>query len=153
MKERRKKLALEQMRTLYHFDVPKFAMSAGVETTTVYHALLLHPIFQKDAEKIVGALSQHTGLQLSLEQIDIVIWEEYSILWLLRASANGSQSELSEHCDEYHFVYARDQEHAKALARSWLEKHSYLPHCYVTACPDGFIIGDVYVPGRQSIDT
>src|SRR5690349_15112521 len=109
MYERRKKPTLEQVRTLYYFDIPLLAMNALVPTDSVYHALLLHPISRSDAEKIVVALSQHMNIPLSLDQLTIVTWEEYLVLWIVRASANGGLNADGEViADEYSFVYASD---------------------------------------------
>lgn len=114
--------------------------------------MLLRPVSKSDAEKIIKALSQHIGLELSLDQLDIVIWEESLVLWLIRASADAHQGEHQEIADEYHFVYAQDQEQAARLAHEWLEQLSHLPYHHFTACPYGFKIGDIYVPGRQVIE-
>ncbi|GHO96582.1 hypothetical protein KSF_066300 [Reticulibacter mediterranei] len=149
MIERRKKPTLEQMRTLYPFDVPTLARQAGVETDTLYYALLERPILRNDAEKIIMALSQHTGLRLSFDHIDIIVWEEFLMLWLVRAYADepAPTGEATE--EKYHFVYAQDQQHAATLAGEWLKQHPQLPHHSFTACPEGFRIGDMFVPGRQ----
>jgi len=152
MYERRKKPTLEQMRTLYHFDMSALATTARVDIRVVYSAMLLHPVSKSDAEKIIRALSQHIGLELSFDQLDIVIWEESLVLWLIRASADANQQEHHEIADEYHFVYARDQKQAAILAHEWLEQFPHLPHHHFTACPYGFKIGDIYVPGRQVIE-
>lgn len=58
MKARSKKPTLEQVRTLFPFDVPALASKAGVETDTLYYALQQRPILKKDAENIIAALSQ-----------------------------------------------------------------------------------------------
>ena len=63
MSEIKKKPTLEQIRTLYHFDIPTMAMAAKVGTKDVYQALLLHPIYRVQAEKIVKALAHHIGLK------------------------------------------------------------------------------------------
>jgi hypothetical protein len=149
MIERRKKPTLEQMRTLYPFDVPTLARQAGVETDTLYYALLERPILRNDAEKIITALSQHTGLHLSFDLVDIIVWEEFLMLWVVRASAYEHTSASEETEEKYHFVYAQDQSHAAALARDWFKRHPQLPHHYFIACPEGFRIGDMFVPGRQ----
>ncbi|GCE04714.1 hypothetical protein KDAU_20430 [Dictyobacter aurantiacus] len=143
MEERRKKPTLEQLRTIHYFDIPTIATLAELGTRTVYHALLRKPIYQRDAEKIVAALAQHVGLELTLEHVDIVVWEEYQVLWIIRASAN-THEELT---DAYNFVYARNQEHARDLARKWLEQLAHLPHHYYTPCPEGLHIGCISIPG------
>ncbi|GCE26337.1 hypothetical protein KDA_18210 [Dictyobacter alpinus] len=79
MEERKKKPTLEQFRTIHYFDIPTIATLAELGTTTVYHALLRKPIYQRDAEKIVAALARHTGLELTTEHVDIVVWEESHI--------------------------------------------------------------------------
>ena len=150
---RSKKPTLEQVRTLFPFDVPTLASKAGVLTDTLYYALQQYPILKQDAEKIILALSQHTGLHLSLEHVDIVVWEEFLVLWLIHISAY-EQSYVSEEMEEqYHFVYAQDQQHAATIAQEWLKQHSHLSYHRFTACPEGFIISDISVPGRQQRET
>jgi hypothetical protein len=153
MNERSKKPTLEQVRTLFPFDVPTLASKAGVVTDTLYYALQQRPILKQDAEKIIVALSQHTGLRLSLEHLNIVIWEEFLMLWLIRVSAYEQSYASEEMEDQYHFVYAQDQQHAATLAREWLKQRSHLSYHHFTACPEGFIIGDISVPGRQPRET
>ncbi|EFH81732.1 hypothetical protein [Ktedonobacter racemifer] len=149
MHERKKKPTLEQIRTLFPFDVPDLARAAGVETGIVYQALLLRPIHSRDAEKILHGLSNRTKLTLTLENIDIVLWEEYLTLWLLRASASAQQQEGGERegTNAYHFVYARDELEAQFRAQTWLAQHPHLPHHTFTPCPNGFQIGPLRVPG------
>ena len=144
MSERKKKPTLEQIRTLHHFDLPTIAMTAEVGTKDVYQALLLHPIYRVQAEKIVKALAHHIGLDIMLKDVDIVVWEDYQVLWIVRASAN----EHTSITDEYTFVYARSQEHAATLTKHWIEQLPHLPYCYFTACPEGFTIGDISIPGH-----
>ena len=57
MHERSKKPTLEQVRTLFPFDVPTLASQAGVETDTLYYALQQIPILKKDAEKIIAIVN------------------------------------------------------------------------------------------------
>lgn len=149
MHERKKKPTLEQIRTLFPFDVPDLARAAGVETGIVYQALLQRPIHRKDAENILHALSNHTKLTLPLESIDMVLWEEYLTLWLLRASALEQQQKGQEAggADAYHFVYARDELEAQFRAQIWLAQHPHLPNHTFTPCPNGFEIGPLRIPG------
>lgn len=149
MHERSKKPTLEQVRTLFPFDVPTLANQAGVETDTLYYALQQIPILKKDAEKIITALSQHTKLKLSFEHLDIIVWEEFLVLWVVRTSANEQPYVGEEVEEKYHFVYAQDQKHAAMLAHEWLKQYPHLPHTSFTACSEGFTIGDISVPGRQ----
>jgi hypothetical protein len=149
MNERRKKPTLEQVRTLFPFDVPTLASKAEVKVDTLYYALLQRPILKKDAQKIIDALSQYTGLSLSLAHLDIIVWEEFLTLWLIRASTHERPAANRETEDQYHFVYAQDQQHAAALAQKWLKQYPHLPHHTFTACPEGFIIDDISVPGHQ----
>ncbi|GHO56084.1 hypothetical protein [Ktedonobacter robiniae] len=146
MHDRKKKPTLEQIRTLFPFDVPDLARTARVETGIVYQALLMRPIHRQDAEQILLALSTHTNLTLTLENVGIVLWEEYLTLWLLRASAQSEESE-EEHTDAYHFVYARDKLEAQFRAQIWLAQHLHLPTHTFTPCPNGFEIGPLRVPG------
>ena len=152
MPERRKKITIEQLRTLFPFDVPKLAQEAGVANDTLYLALQLYPIGKQDAEKIITALAQHTGLPLSFDHLDIVVWEEFLMLWIVRASNNEPQNEGGETEDAYTFVYARSQKHAAILARSWLKQFPHLSHYSFTACPQGFQIGDITIPGHRQIE-
>ena len=147
IRERNKKPTLEQVRTLFPFDVPTLAVQAGVATNTLYSALLLHPISQQDAERILRAVSQHCGLALSLDNVDIVTWKEFLFLWLIRASADEHTLEGTK--DRYTFVYAKDQDHAASLAQQWFEQLPAFPHHVITICEDGFQIGDIEVPGYQ----
>lgn len=153
MSARSKKPTLEQVRTLFPFDVPTLASNAGVVTDTVYSALQCYPISKQDAEKIIVALSQHTGLHLSLEQLDIVVWEEFRLLWFVRATGHEQPPANKEMKDQYHFVYAQDQLHAAALAQEWLKQCPHLRYHSFTACPEGFTIGNISVPGRQQRET
>jgi hypothetical protein len=146
---RSKKPTLEQVRTLFPFDVPTLASTAGVVTDTVYSALQHFPISKLDAEKIILALSQQTGLHLTLEQIDIVVWEEFLLLWSIRASVYEQPPATKETEDRYHFVYAQDQQHAAILSQEWLKQYPQLRHQSFVACPEGLIIGDISVPGYQ----
>ncbi|EFH88868.1 hypothetical protein [Ktedonobacter racemifer] len=149
MHERKKKPTLEQIRTLFPFDVPDLARAAGVETSIVYQALLLRPVHRQDAEKILHGLSNCTKLTLTLENIDMMLWEEYLTLWLLRASASEQQQEGGERegTDAYHFVYARDELEAQFRTQTWLAQHPHLPNHTFTSCPNGFQIGPLRVPG------
>ena len=51
MSMRSKKPTLEQVRTLFPFEVPTLASNAGVETDTIYYALQHAPISKQDAGK------------------------------------------------------------------------------------------------------
>jgi len=148
MHERRNKLTLEQIRTLFPFDVPAQAGRAGVSSETLYSALQMYPISKKDAENITSALSEHTGLALSSEQLEMVTWEDFLLLWVVRASSSAPGSSGSGEV-RYHLLYARDQDHAALLAREWLGQLPHLPVCSFTACPEGFQIGEISLPGHQ----
>ncbi|GHO79384.1 hypothetical protein KSD_71550 [Ktedonobacter sp. SOSP1-85] len=149
MHDRKTKPTLEQIRTLFPFDVSDLARAARVETSIVYQALLQRPIHRQDTEKIIQALSNHTRLTLILENVDIVLWEEYLTLWLLRTSASAQQQEGWEGggTDAYHFVYARDELEAQFRAQTWLAQHPHLSNHTFTPCPNGFQIGPLRVPG------
>ncbi|GER86292.1 hypothetical protein KDW_04540 [Dictyobacter vulcani] len=154
MEERKKKSTLEHLRMRYPIDIPTLARQAGVGTITVYHALLHKPIYRESAEKILAALSQHTGLALSFDQVDIVTWDDYLFLWIVRASRETSHNDTEAHLvDEYQFVYARDRHHAALLAGSWLSQKSHLTHHSFTPCPEGFLIGDIAIPGHLTKGT
>jgi hypothetical protein len=150
MYERTKKPTLEQIETLFPFHVKTIADQAGVLTDTLYHALALHPISKQNAQKIITALSQHIGLPLSLEQVDMAIWEDCDVLWLMRASAHGGPPEHHEQKDRfYDTLYARDWAHAAALVRQWFEHDSPVPSASFTERPHGF---KIIVSGRQYIE-
>src|SRR6266704_6502456 len=104
MYQRNKKLTLEQIRTLFPFDVPALAQKAGIATDTLYLALQLYPIGKQDAEKISTALAQDTGLPLAFDHLDIVVWETFLMLWVVRASVHGLPNERGEVEDAYTFV-------------------------------------------------
>ena len=70
IRERHKKPTLEQVRTLFPFDVPTLALQARVEIDTLYSALLLRPISKQDAERILSVVSQHCGLILSFDNVE-----------------------------------------------------------------------------------
>jgi hypothetical protein len=150
---RSKKPTLAHVRTLFPFDVPLLASQAGVATDTLYYALQQRPILKQDAEKILVALSQHTGLHLSFDRLDIVIWEEFLLLWLIRASVSEQPYTNKETEDHYHFVYAQDQQHAATVSQEWLKQYPQLRHHSFVACPEGFTIGALFVPGRQPRET
>ena len=147
IRERHKKPTLEQVRTLFPFDVPTLALQAGVATDTLYSTLLLRPISKEDAERILSTVSQHCGLILSFDSVDIVTWEEFVFLWLIRASHDERTYVGAQ--DRYTFVYARNQNHAAVLAQQWFEQLPDFPHHVFTMCGDGFQIGDIEVPGYQ----
>ena len=68
---------------------------------------------------------------------------------MIRASAQKQPDVNEEAEDQYHFVYAQDQLHVATLALEWSKQRPHLPYHYFTACPEGFTIGDVSIPGRQ----
>jgi hypothetical protein len=65
------------------------------------------------------------------------------------ACANKQPHSGEEAEEKYHLVYAQDQKHAATLAHEWLKQYPHLPYASFTACPEGFTIGDISVPGRQ----
>jgi hypothetical protein len=107
-------------------------------------------MLKKDAERIIAALSQHTGLSFPFDHVDITVWEEFLMLWLVRAYelASGEETE-----DKYHFVYAQNQQHAATLAHEWFKQYPHLPHHSFTVGPEGFIIGNIAMLGRQQRET
>jgi hypothetical protein len=123
MCEKKKKLTIAQIRTLYHFETPTLAELAGVSTITVYHALQQKPIYTQDAEKILTALSHYIGLQLSFEKIDMVTWEDYLFLWIIRASAEEQQDQNAHLIDE-----ETCNRSSKPLARPTATLTASLPH-------------------------
>ncbi|GLV59807.1 hypothetical protein KDH_66310 [Dictyobacter sp. S3.2.2.5] len=143
---------LEQIRMLHSFDIPTLARRAGVGPSIVYHALLRKPIHRVHAEQILEALSHDTHQQLSLDQVDIITWDDYQFLWIIRASPaephHTPEPEQAHLLDEYCFVYARDKRHAARLAKHWLDQRSHLAQHFFTPCPEGFTIGDITVPGH-----
>ena len=149
MHERKKKVTLEQIRTLFPFDVPTLAQRVGLEAETLYSALQMHPIWRKDAENILRALSEETGLPLSFAQVEVVTWEDFQVLWVLRASAAEVAGAFGAREERYHLLYARDQQQAELSARGWLEQLPHLPLHSFTPCPNGFTLGDIVVPGYQ----
>ena len=150
LRERRKKLTLEQLRTLYPFDIATLASLAGVESKIVYFALLMQPIYRDQAMKVLNALSRHIGIPLTFGHIDIVLWEEYLRLWVIRASTMDQPTENnSETQDAYYFVYARDKEHATKLSSPWFQQVQHLPFHTFTACPDSLRIGECIISGYQ----
>ncbi len=152
MFERRHKLTVEQLETLYPFDPAIMAERAGMKVETFYYAMCGRPILKPEAERIMVVLSEHTGLKLGWEQMEIVTWDEFLILWIVRASAQAQPQPESEVADAYHFVYARDLAHAREVAQRWLDRHPHLPYHYFTPYPDGFRVADAIVPGRWQLD-
>ena len=149
MHEHSKKPTLQHLRTLFPFEVPALAHLAGVETDAVYSALQHIPILKQDAIKIISALSQHTRLTLSFEQLDITIWEDFLVLWVVRASAHEPPPANQGMVEKYHLVYAQDQQQATAQAQLWLQRFPHLPYASFTACPQGLTVGDIVVSGRR----
>ncbi|GCF10537.1 hypothetical protein [Dictyobacter arantiisoli] len=144
MQEHKPKQTLEQIRNRYPFDLTALALRAGIGTRILYHALLHKPITLGDAEKLVVALSHHTGLPLSLDLIDLVTWEDYLCLWIIRASITDEEGHVR---DTYQLVYARNQEHAAITAHFWLIQHAQATHIQFTPCPEGLHLDDMAIPG------
>ena len=150
MHERRKKLTLEQLRTLYPFDIATLASQAGVESKIVYFALLMQPIYRDQAVLVLNALSQHTGRPLTFAHVDIVLWEEYLRLWIVRASTIEQPKENnSETQDAFCLVYARDKEHALTISSPWFQQVDHLPFHTFTSCQQGLRIGNDVIAGYQ----
>lgn len=155
MEHTQNRTTLEQLRMHHSFDIPTLAQHAGVGTVIVYHALLRKPIHKEHAEQILTALSHDMRQQLSLDQVDIVTWDDYQFLWIIRASRAGthkeSEPEQAHLLDEYTFVYARDQRHASRLARHWLDQRPDLTQHFFTPCPEEFTVGDITIPGHLTV--
>lgn len=150
LQEPKKKLTLEQLRTLYPFDIAVLASLAEVEPKIVYFALLRQPIYREQAVNVLNALSRHTGVPLTFAHIDLVLWEEYLCLWIIRATTTEQPEENnSETQDEYYFVYARDKEHATTLATPWFKQVHHLPFHTFTLCQHGLRIGQCIISGYQ----
>ncbi len=66
-------------------------------------------------------------------------------LWIIY-STNGKYTEITQ-------VYARDEQHARERARSWLEAHPELPEYHCRPYPDGFQVARARLPGTIKIDT
>jgi len=66
-------------------------------------------------------------------------------LWIIFAT-NGKYTEITQ-------VYARDEQHARERARSWLEAHPELPEYHCRPYPDGFQMARTRLPGTIKIDT
>jgi hypothetical protein len=152
MNDPSRKVTVKQLRTLFPFDAALLAQQAGVTIDTLYHALGSTPIARQDALRILAALSAHTGLALSFEQVQIITWEDFLRLWVIRASVHGSPQAGGEAQDRYHLVYARDWQQAAQLARSWLAQHPEQPYHYFSACPEGLRIDDLVVPGHWQLN-
>lgn len=144
MQENKPKQTLEQIRNRYPFDLPTLASQAGIGTRTVYHALLHKPISMKDANKLLAALSLHTGLPLSFDLVDLVTWDDYLCLWIIRASINDEEGHVT---DNYHLVYAQNQEQAAIVAHPWLIQHTQAAQFHFTPCSEGLHLDDYTIPG------
>jgi hypothetical protein len=55
------------------------------------------------------------------------VWEEFLMLWVIRASAHEQPHGGKETEEKFHFVYAQDQKHAAMLIQEWL-KHIHTYH-------------------------
>ena len=154
MNDPSRKVTVKQLKTLFPFDEALLAQQAGVALETVYHAQSATPIARQEARRLLAALSRHCGLRLSLEEnVHILTWEDFLRLWVIRASAPGSPQEGGETQDRFALVYARDAEHAAALAQPWLAQQPEHPHHFFTACPQGLRVDDLVVPGYLQLDT
>lgn len=60
-------------------------------------------------------------------------------LWIVHAT-DGKRSELTQ-------VYARDEQHARVRARTWLEAHPSLSEISFRAYPHGFQMVRRWLPG------
>jgi len=138
------KQTLAQIRLRYPFDLPTLAQQAGLGTRIVYHALLQKPITPQDAEKLLAALSRHTGLSLSSDLVDLVTWEDYLCLWIIRASITDEEGHI---LDSYHLVYARNQKHAAIVAYPWLIQHPQIAQFHFTPWPQGLHLKNSEIPG------
>jgi len=142
--DQERKIKLEQLRGTIHIDIPATAVVAGVSPSIVYQMITRYPVKREEAERVLRALSTHERL-LSLETVDIVLWEDFLVLHCARAT-----DDVHLENDVLHFVYARDAEDARRQLYTWIER-IHRPHVYFTPIPDGLIIGAVKIPGTQCI--
>jgi hypothetical protein len=61
------------------------------------------------------------------------------ILWIILGS-NGKYTEMT-------YVYARDEQHARERAQSWIDAHPHFSHVRFIAHPEGFQIYRGRLPG------
>jgi hypothetical protein len=145
------KVTIKQLRTLFPFDPATLARQADIAVETIFHTLDGTPIARQDAGRLLAALTVHTGLTLSFEQVQIITWEDFLLLWVIRASAQEAATANVETQDRYHLVYARDWQHASMLAQSWFTQYPQHPAHFFTACPQGLKIDDIVVPGHWQV--
>ena len=109
--------------------------------------LVRQPVTRSQAEAVLRALS--TALRpLSLQTVDVVLWEDLFVLWCIHASNPDADSEAQS--DTFHFVYAKDENHAHDLARIWIDQHRPLySHFTFAPIPEGLVIGDIVIPGKK----
>lgn len=139
------KMRLEQLRGTIHIDIPGTAAAAGVPTSTVYFMLIRQPVGREEAEKVLNVLSTPER-SLSLKNVDVVLWEDFLILYCARAT-----DEVHFEHDQFHFTYARDEQHARDVSQAWIDQVTMiLPAVYFTPIPTGLVIGDMIIPGKKS---
>lgn len=98
------------------------------------------------------ALSEHIGARLHPAIMDIVTWEEFFVLWVIRASTNEPPDSNRVIDDRFCLVYARDPHHAAILAQHWFEQLPNHPYHYFTPYPEGFKLENILVPDRLEQD-
>jgi len=67
------KPAFIHLRERHHFDAPSLADWSDVEPKTVYNMLMRVPVERLQAEKVLKKLSQLTGNEYTLENVDVVL--------------------------------------------------------------------------------
>ncbi|GER86570.1 hypothetical protein KDW_07320 [Dictyobacter vulcani] len=139
-----KKIKLEDLRKTIPFDIPTTAIQAYVSPLAVYHMISGHPVSREEAERVLAALSTDER-PLSLDTIDIVLWEDFLVLHCARATDGVNFNQ-----DQFSFIYARDEVHARRLFYTW-STHVNHAHMYVTPMPQGIVIGTTTIPGTQQI--
>ncbi|GCE09248.1 hypothetical protein [Dictyobacter aurantiacus] len=136
------KIRLETLRGTMHIDIPGTAAAAGVPPRVVYFMLIGQPVSKEHANKVLEVLSTPRR-RLTLENVDIVLWDDFLLLYCIRAT-DGVHFEH----DQFTCVYAKNEAYARMLTAAWFDHvREALPQVYCTPIPYGLMIGDMHIVG------
>lgn len=140
------KMRLDHLHTRNYFNLSEVAEAAGVTRAIVLRMLTRHPVTREQAEAVLHVLST-PEMSLSLDNVDVVLWSDFLILYCARATDNTHFDK-----DEFHFCYARDEGHAKELFQPWVKRmSSELPDVHYTPVPYGLNVGGTYIDGTMQM--
>jgi DNA-binding LacI/PurR family transcriptional regulator len=148
MGEESEKRTLASIRASRPFNIQQVAMRALVSKHVVTAMLnRTLPVTEAQARAVLNAINLLTNPPnpWSLENVDILIKSQCGVLHMLRATDN-------EHfcADQFHGVYALNEDHARELSKTFINKVSPThPSLHITALAEGIIVGDAYFSGVQ----